>query len=288
MSFSLKNFIEEEFKKIVDLTKYNIVCYDEQQEAYEESDNTIIFIIKCLNGTIIDNVKRLPYQILVYTPIKQSTKEESDPIIDTLNYINEFVAKFNATNHKTDFSLVRMIFTTPTSISPLAANSIAFRNILYFSATTIESINFIACNKVTIDNFEISFSTLALSFASANPTTTNYINNYQFLETRNKNLSGAIVLNIPCNNNVVFQKLKAIRKGLLDINTIFYLKLIWSDDDFEEYDLILNNQSLNISKIDGENVIVASFTIVPKINNSVSNNINIIEWGVKKCQLIFI
>jgi len=214
----------------------NYVVTDEINYQYNGEGDALV--IKYLAGNNYKDSKVLPIQLSVYTNDLQATKTLLEDFAKTYNN-----APFYYDNGNGVIDYVQAIYGTPMLLQNFDATGNNFVHQFVIAATLIISTNVSEIKQVFIDNVEYETTSRSLVFVSSVDSQrigTNVINT---------SLIKNSVVKFSCNminkNNLLLNKIRTIRQGLVSPSSTFTLKFVFSDNNTEEtHTMVLENAAL--------------------------------------------
>jgi hypothetical protein len=214
----------------------NFVVTDEINYQYNGEGDALV--IKYLAGNNYKDSKVLPIQLSVYTNDLQATKTLLEDFAKTYNN-----APFFYDNGNGVIDYVQAIYGTPMLLQNFDASGNNFVHQFVIAATLIISTNVSEIKQVFIDNVEYETTSRSLVFVSSVDSQrigTNVINT---------SLIKNSVVKFSCNminkNNLLLNKIRTIRQGLVSPSSTFALKFVFSDNNTEEtHTMVLENAAL--------------------------------------------
>jgi hypothetical protein len=208
------------------------VITDEINYQYNGEGNALI--IKYLSGTNYRDSKIQPIQIAIYTNDLVSTKQTLDSFTSALNNSPFY--------DNTDY--IQQIYTTPLLLTPFDPTGNNYTHQFIISATLLISTNVSEIKKVFIDGVEYETTQRTLSYVAQ---VDNQRVSNSYLNTTNVTYGS---LQFSCQminkNNTLSNKIRLLRTNQLNIDTSFTIKLVYSDNDYEEvYGMKLDNVTIN-------------------------------------------
>ena len=199
---------------------------------------TTIGILKMQTGTKYQDSVVQPFQLIIASDKVIDVKEELEAFI-TKNQNQFFISDF--INYCKQYYYTPVI---PTIASP-TGNMLTSQIIL--TGTLIISTNVSDIKEAYIDNELIKITTSAINFTTQGEAHVYpFKNDNALAETKAKAAVVSIQLTFINKNNQLGEKLRLMRLGKLPINTIFKLKLKFTDNDYEEeYNCIATSISIN-------------------------------------------
>lgn len=193
---------------------------DELNYNYSGKGHTMI--IKELAGSIYRDSVVKTIQLAIYTVDVPTAKA----LLDT------FTKTYNNTSYVDDFDYVRQIYSTPMVLATFNPMGDNYTSQLIVTGTLIISSNVSSIKQVFIDGVEYETSQRLLLYKA-----TQHSDRVDTESLNRTNMSRA-GLQFTCQkvskNDALGQKLRNIRKGTLNIDTSFTIKLVFSENDFEE------------------------------------------------------
>lgn len=214
----------------------NFVVTDEINYQYNGEGDALV--IKYLAGNNYKDSKVLPIQLSVYSNDLQATKTLLEDFAKTYNN-----APFFYDNGNGVIDYVQAIYGTPMLLQNFDASGNNFVHQFVIAATLIISTNVSEIKQVFIDNVEYETTSRSLVFVSSVDSQrigTNVINT---------SLIKNSVVKFSCNminkNNLLLNKIRTIRQGLVSPSSTFALKFVFSDNNTEEtHTMVLENAAL--------------------------------------------
>jgi hypothetical protein len=214
----------------------DFVVTDEINYQYNGEGDALV--IKYLAGNNYKDSKVLPIQLSVYTNDLQATKTLLEDFAKTYNN-----APFFYDNGNGVIDYVQAIYGTPMLLQNFDATGNNFVHQFVIAATLIISTNVSEIKQVFIDNVEYETTSRSLVFVSSVDSQrigTNIINT---------SLIKNSVVKFSCNminkNNILLNKIRTIRQGLVSPSSTFALKFVFSDNNTEEtHTMVLENAAL--------------------------------------------
>lgn len=205
---------------------------------YQYNGEGDALVIKYLAGNNYKDSKVLPIQLSVYTNDLQATKTLLEDFAKTYNN-----APFFYDNGNGVIDYVQAIYGTPMLLQNFDASGNNFVHQFVIAATLIISTNVSEIKQVFIDNVEYETTSRSLVFVSSVDSQrigTNVINT---------SLIKNSVVKFSCNminkNNLLLNKIRTIRQGLVSPSSTFALKFVFSDNNTEEtHTMVLENAAL--------------------------------------------
>jgi hypothetical protein len=214
----------------------DFVVTDEINYQYNGEGDALV--IKYLAGNNYKDSKVLPIQLSVYSNDLQATKTLLEDFAKTYNN-----APFFYDNGNGVIDYVQAIYGTPMLLQNFDATGNNFVHQFVIAATLIISTNVSEIKQVFIDNVEYETTSRSLVFVSSVDSQrigTNVINT---------SLIKNSVVKFSCNminkNNLLLNKIRTIRQGLVSPSSTFALKFVFSDNNTEEtHTMVLENAAL--------------------------------------------
>jgi hypothetical protein len=214
----------------------DFVVTDEINYQYNGEGDALV--IKYLAGNNYKDSKVLPIQLSVYSNDLQATKTLLEDFAKTYNN-----APFFYDNGNGVIDYVQAIYGTPMLLQNFDASGNNFVHQFVIAATLIISTNVSEIKQVFIDNVEYETTSRSLVFVSSVDSQrigTNVINT---------SLIKNSVVKFSCNminkNNLLLNKIRTIRQGLVSPSSTFALKFVFSDNNTEEtHTMVLENAAL--------------------------------------------
>lgn len=205
---------------------------------YQYNGEGDALVIKYLAGNNYKDSKVLPIQLSVYSNDLQATKTLLEDFAKTYNN-----APFFYDNGNGVIDYVQAIYGTPMLLQNFDASGNNFVHQFVIAATLIISTNVSEIKQVFIDNVEYETTSRSLVFVSSVDSQrigTNVINT---------SLIKNSVVKFSCNminkNNLLLNKIRTIRQGLVSPSSTFALKFVFSDNNTEEtHTMVLENAAL--------------------------------------------
>ena len=197
--------------------------YVTEEANYRYNGEGIVCIVKYMQGSNYRDSTIQPVQLQFFTVDIPGTKS----IIDT------FTKTYSNAPYTDGLDYINQIYSTPMVLSNF--NQIGTNYVTQFlvSATLIISSNITDIKQVYIDDelYETTVRTVSFTGGVDNQR----VNSNTFLnKTVISNGLIRITMSLISKNDSLSDKLRNIRKGLLDINTTFVVKLVYTDNDSEE------------------------------------------------------
>ena len=194
-----------------------------------------LLVIKRLDGgKNTTQAKTIPFQLQLYTLNALEGKRLFD----------EFISANNNIIFKRDLETI-----IPNYFPPIVIPNINAQGNGYYYQVVMSGIFQVATNiddvvKIEIDGNEVLTEKRTISYITVPDTQGKSINRPN-VESKIK--SNQIQMNLILNsvNNSLMEKLRKIRKRELDPNTLFNIKLTFSSNEVENYNLICFNSSIN-------------------------------------------
>lgn len=223
------DYLNQEFNKYSDV---NILVTDELN--FNPDNEDIYIILRNLSGSVFRNSTVQPIQLEV----------QSANIIQAKEIILDFVKTHNNTIFQSNFTYYHQTFTTPMIQNVFQPSENTYVATMYLYGTLIISENISRIQQVFVDGVEIETNNRILNYngvADSQPVGEQNLSN-SFLIT-----SGVVFSFTTLSlNNELMQKVRNIRLGKIPINTIFEIKLVFSDNQTEEiYSMKLDSSNLN-------------------------------------------
>jgi hypothetical protein len=209
---------------------------DEINYQYNGAGDALV--IKYLAGNNYKDSKVLPIQLSVYTNDLQATKTLLEDFAKTYNN-----APFYYDNGDGSIDYVQAIYGTPMLLQNFDATGNNFVHQFVIAATLIISTNVSEIKQVFIDNVLYETTSRSLVFVSV-------INNERIGNNLiNTSLIQNSVVKFNCTminkNNVLANKVRAIRQATVSPSTSFVIKFVFSDNNTEEtHTMVLENAAL--------------------------------------------
>jgi hypothetical protein len=208
------------------------VITDEINYQYNGEGNALI--IKYLAGTNYRDSKIQPIQLAIYTNDLVSTKQTLDSFTSALNNSPFY--------DNTDY--IQQIYTTPLLLTPFDPTGNNYTHQFIISATLLISTNVSEIKQVFIDGVEYETTQRTLAYVAQ---VDNQRVSNSYLNTTNVTYGS---LQFSCQminkNNTLSNKIRLLRTNQLNIDTSFTIKLVYSDNDYEEvYGMKLDNVTIN-------------------------------------------
>lgn len=209
---------------------------------YQYNGESDLLIIKYLAGVNFKDSKVQPIQLVVYTNNLPATKTALESFAHTYNNSPFYDV--------TDY--IQQIYSTPFLLSNFETFGSNFSHQFVITGTLLISSNVRELKKIKIDNVFYETTRRDVSY-SALPDNQK-IGNAQINQSNISYASIKFVCSMIHKNDVLSNKLVAMRKGLISIDTPFNVVFIFSDSDTEEahsmkvdsYTINSENQSLPI------------------------------------------
>lgn len=218
-----------------------------EEANYKYNGNGTVCIIKYLQGSNYRDSIIQPIQLVFYTDNISQTKA----ILDT------FTKTYTNAPYTDGLDYINQIYSTPMVLSNF--NTVGTNYITQFmvSATLVISSDISDVRQVYIDGELYETTRRTLSYVggidSQRKNSSTYLN-----ETLVANGIIRFSFDLISKGDELGNKLRNIRKGLLDINTTFSVKLVYSDNDNEEtYSMKCESYTIN-----SENQSLPSISIV--------------------------
>jgi hypothetical protein len=218
----------------------NYVVTDEINYQYNGDGNALI--IKYLAGVNFKDSIVQPVQLIIYTDDLPSTKTELELFASTYNN-NPF---YDGTDY------IQQIYSTPFVLSSFESLGRNFSHQMVITGNLLISTNVRELKEIKIDNviYETTDRTVTYSTYPDNQK----IGNSQINTTNISYASVKFNCSMIHKNNVLSNKLVAMRKGFISIDTPFDIVFIFSDSNTEEvhsmkidsYTINSQNQTLPI------------------------------------------
>jgi hypothetical protein len=221
-------------KSLATFTAFEIT--DEINYQYNGEGNALV--IKYLAGNNYKDSKIIPIQLSAYTNDLQATKTLLEDFSKTYNNL-----PFYYNNGDGTIDYVQAIYGTPMLLQNFDATGSNFVHQFVIAATLIISRNVSEIKQVFIDNVEYETTSRSLVFVSV-------INNERIGNNLiNTSLIQNSVVKFSCTminkNNVLLNKIRTIRQGLISPSTSFAVKFVFSDNNTEEtHTMVLENAAL--------------------------------------------
>lgn len=201
------------------------------------SDDTVA-ILKMQTGTQYEDSTVQPFQLIVLTTSVIEAKAQLEAFI-TLNQNKFFISDF--VNYCKQYYYTPIVPTVATTTGNQLTNQVIL------TGTLIISQNVSDIKEAFIDNEKVKITTSALNYATQGEA---HVYPFENPTALAKTSAKAAALNIQLTfinkNSTLCNKLRMLRLGKLPINTIFELKLKFTDNDFEEtYNCICSSVSIN-------------------------------------------
>jgi hypothetical protein len=238
-------------KSLVILNDFEIT----EEINYQYNGETNAIVIKYLSGTNFRESTIQPIQLSIYTNDIENTKSILDSFVATYNN-SPFYENVNSINY-----YVQQIYSTPlllASFEPVGNN---YMHTFVISSTLLISKNVSDIKQVEIDGLSYETTSRILTYTAQ-------LDN-QRIANSFINESNVSFATIKFNVNVInkstglegslAQKISLIRRGLIDIDTPFTIKLTYSDEAVETYIMRLDSSSLT-SENQSLPLLVMSFT----------------------------
>lgn len=208
------------------------VITDEVNYQYNGEGNALI--IKYLSGTNFRDSKIQPIQLSIYTTDLVATKTNLDNFTNALNNSPFY--------NNTDY--IQQIYTTPLLLTPFDPSGNNYTHQFIVSATLLISSNVSEIKQVFIDGVEYETTQRTLAYVAQ---IDNQRVSTSHLNTTNVTYSS---LQFSCQminkNNTLSNKIRLLRTNQLNIDTSFTIKLVYSDNDYEEtYTMKIDNVTIN-------------------------------------------
>ena len=225
----LINYLKEQLPKDWVLTEELNINWDGE---------TTIGILKMQTGTKYQDSVVQPFQLIVMTDNVIDAKAELESFI-TKNQNQFFISDF--INYCKQYYYKPVI---PTVATP-TGNMLTSQIIL--TGTLIVSQNVSDIKAAYIDGELIKITTSAINFSSQGEGHVYPLRNTTALaETKQKASAVSFQITFINKNNSFGEKLRLLRQGKLSINTLFDLKLVFTDNDSEEeYKCVISSYAIN-------------------------------------------
>lgn len=191
-------------------------------------------VIKNLTGTNYKDSTIQPVQINVYTTTPATVKEELQNFTKTYNNM-PFI-------ENTDY--VQQIYSTPMLISSFDNTGNNFGHQFLINVTLIISTNVSDIKEVKIDN--VIYETTGRIFSYMATPDNQRVSENEINTSFMSNATVKFNCSLINKNNSLTTKLRALRQGLIDIDSLFTITLIFSDNATPEvYQMKLDSFSIN-------------------------------------------
>jgi len=218
--------------------KYLRTVFDESIEITEEINyaydgNGTAIVIKYLAGSNYLDSQIVPIQLAVYTNDMPATKL----------ILDEFVKAFHDITFIQEFDYVRQFYSTPVVLNAFDDSGIGYTTQFIVSGTLVISSNVSDIKIVEIDGQVYQTTTRVLTYVAI-------ADSKRSVGTLNQTniTNGMMKFNCAGINkgSELGEKVRNIRLGRLDLNTVFEIKLTFTDNDFvEPYTMKLDSGSFN-------------------------------------------
>lgn len=199
---------------------------------------TTIGVLKMQTGTKYQDSVVQPFQLIIM----------SDKVIDVKEELEAFITKNQNQFFISDFiNYCKQYYYTPVIPTIASPTGNMLTNQIILTGTLIISTNVSDIKEAYIDDELIKITTSAINFTTQGEAHVYPLKNDNALaENKAKAAVVSIQLTFINKNNQLGEKLRLMRLGKLSINTIFKLKLVFTDNDYEEeYNCIATSISIN-------------------------------------------
>ena len=199
---------------------------------------TTIGILKMQTGTKYQDSLVQPFQLIVMT----------DNVIDAKAELESFITKNQNQFFISDFvNYCKQYYYTPVIPAVATPTGNVLTSQIILTGTLIVSQNVSDIKAAYIDGELIKITTSAINFSSQGEGHVYPLRNTTALaETKQKASAVSFQFTFINKNNSFGEKLRLLRQGELSINTLFDLKLVFTDNDSEEeYKCVISSYAIN-------------------------------------------
>lgn len=212
------------------LTEYTIS--DELKFAYNGTDTHVLIKNRGGGANYLDS-QILPIQLLIHTT----------DVEEVINTIKTFAMTYSGTVFVQNLEYVRQFYETPVIITNGQGGGPNHYSQISLLGTLIISTNLSDIKTVEIDGNEYFTTTRNLSYSTIPDTQSS---SGGIGETDIVNGMNKFVCTLENKNNPLCNKIRAVRRGNVDVNTTFTIKLTYTDNDFvETYTMKLASATVN-------------------------------------------
>lgn len=224
--------------KIMDIKKYfetifDIDIVDEINLNWNGIDDLIV-IRRLDGGKNTTEIKTQPFQLQLYT---QNALEGKRLFDDFINIYNNIVIY-------RDLEIIIPNYFPPVVIPNINAQGNGYYYQVVMSGIFQISANVDDIKTIKIDGYEVLTEDRNIQYITSSDTQPKSIKSFD-VETKNQNKQIQINLVLNSVNSALSQKLKSLRTSEIDINTLFNVELIHTNDEIETYDLVCLSHSIN-------------------------------------------